>query len=76
MSISASGKQYVNDALDNNRLSYGPYSQKFETAFAQTHGCAHGIFCNSGTSALQIALSSLKEVHKYRSGEEVIVQYR
>jgi dTDP-4-amino-4,6-dideoxygalactose transaminase len=73
LNISAAGKQYVNDALDNNRLSYGPYTKRFEDVFAAQHRCKYGVFCNSGTSALQIALATLKEVHKYRNGEEVIV---
>jgi perosamine synthetase len=73
LDISAAGKRYVNDALDNNRLSYGPYTKRFEDVFAVQHRCKYGVFCNSGTSALQIALATLKEVHKYRNGEEVIV---
>lgn len=73
LDISATGKRYVNDALDNNRLSYGQYTERFEKEFAAVHGCDHGVFCNSGTSALQIALASLKETYKCRSGEEVIV---
>lgn len=73
LDINATGKKYVNDALDHNRLSYGPYTQKFETAFAEEHYCDHGIFCNSGTSALQIALATLKETYGYQSGDEVIV---
>ena len=73
LDINAAGKKYVNDALDHNRLSYGPHSQKFEAEFAKEHGCDHGIFCNSGTSALQIALAALKETYGYQSGDEVIV---
>ncbi len=71
--ISETGKKYVNDALANNRLSYGPYTQRLETGFAQTHQSEHAIFCNSGTSALQIALAALKEVHGYQDGDEVLV---
>jgi len=73
LDINAAGKRYVNDALNHNRLSYGPYMERLEESFAATHGCAHGIFCNSGTSALQIALATLKETFNYRNGEEVIV---
>ena len=71
--ISDSGKKYVNDCLDSNRLSYGKYTQEFEQKFAALHGCKHGIFLNSGTSALQVALAALKEVHGYSEGDEVIV---
>ena len=73
LNISERGKQYVNEALNNNRLSYGPFTQRFEEEFAHAHGCKHAIFMNSGTSALQVALAVLKEVHGYRDGDEVIV---
>ena len=73
LSISQTGKDYVNDCLDNNRLSKGKYTEKFEQEFARLHGCKHGIFLNSGTSALQVALAALKEVHGYKDGDEVIV---
>ena len=73
LNISERGKQYVNQALDNNRLSYGPFTQRLEEEFARVHGCKHAIFMNSGTSALQVALAVLKEVHGYRDGDEVIV---
>lgn len=73
LDISAKGKRYVNDALNNNRLSKGKYTLAFEKDFADLHGTNHGIFMNSGTSALQVALAALKEVHDYRDGDEVIV---
>jgi perosamine synthetase len=73
LDISQTGKDYVNDALDNNRLSSGKYTARFEQEFARLHGCRHGIFMNSGTSALQIALAALKEVHGYQDGDEVLV---
>jgi len=63
----------VNDCLDSNRLSRGKYTEKFENDFAKLHGCSHGVFCNSGTSALQIALAALKERHCYEDGDEVLV---
>jgi perosamine synthetase len=73
LNINAKGKEYVNDALDSNRLSAGKYTKRFEDDFSQLHGCAYGVFVNSGTSALQIALSALKEIHGYQPGDEVIV---
>jgi dTDP-4-amino-4,6-dideoxygalactose transaminase len=73
LSISDQGKRYVNDCLDTNRLSYGKYTREFEEKFAAMHGCKHGIFMNSGTSALQVALTALKEVHGYKDGDEVLV---
>jgi len=73
LNISNRGKLYVNDALDRNRLSRGIYTDRFEKYFASLHQCKHAIFMNSGTSALQVALSALKEVHGYQDGDEVLV---
>lgn len=73
LDISAAGKQYVNDVLDSNRLSSGKYTAGFELEFANQHGCKHGIFTNSGTSSLQIALASLREVYNYKDGDEILV---
>jgi perosamine synthetase len=73
LSISDKGKEYVNDVLATNRLSYGPYTRKFEQLFAELHECKHAIFMNSGTSALQVALAALREVHKYQDMDEVLV---
>jgi len=71
--LSELAKRYVNEVLDANRLSYGPYSERFEAEFARLHGCAHAVFCNSGTSALQVALAALRERHGWRDGDEVLV---
>ena len=73
LNISDQGKKYVNDALDNNRLSSGKYIAEFESKFAQQHDCRHGIFMASGTCALQVALAALKEVYNYQDGDEIIV---
>jgi perosamine synthetase len=73
LNISDTGKRYVNEALNNNRLSRGPFTEKFEKEFARLHGCKYGIFLNSGTSALQVALAALKEFYGYKDGDEVIV---
>jgi len=66
-------KKYINKVIKSNRLSYGPMTQKFENQFANEHDCKFGIFCNSGTSALHIAISTLKEIYKWQDGEEIIV---
>jgi len=66
-------RQYVNEALDSGRLSYGPFHRRFEAAFAAEHDSKHAVFCNSGTSALQIALQALKEKYRWKDGDEVIV---
>lgn len=70
--ISEKAKKYVNDVLDNNRLSYGKYSRQFETEFAKHHKCKHAVFTNSGTSSLQIALAVLKEKYHWKDGDEVL----
>lgn len=46
---------------------------RFETEFAAIHRCKFGLMCNSGTSALQIALAALKEVYHWHDGDEVLV---
>ncbi|WP_373483688.1 DegT/DnrJ/EryC1/StrS family aminotransferase [Acetobacterium sp.] len=66
-------KKYVMDALDDERLSQGKYVQKFEREFALVHGQKYGVMCNSGTSALHLALETLKEVDGWDENTEVIV---
>jgi dTDP-4-amino-4,6-dideoxygalactose transaminase len=66
-------KKYVNEVLDKNWLSYGPFSQKFEYSFAKEHGCRYAVLVNSGTSALRIAVAALKEHHKWKDCDEIIV---
>ncbi|MDA2933351.1 DegT/DnrJ/EryC1/StrS family aminotransferase [Acidobacteria bacterium AH-259-D05] len=73
LSVSSRAKELVLETLNNNRLSYGPMTQRFEAEFARRHGCRFGIMSNSGTSALQIALQSMKELHGWEDGDEVIV---
>lgn len=71
--ISSLAKKYVNQALDSNRLSYGPFTQKFEAEFARLHDRKYALFCNSGTSALQVGLHALKEKYGFKEGDEVLV---
>lgn len=66
-------QEYINDVLESNRLSYGQYSQRFEQEFAALHDCKYGVLSNSGTSSLLVALQTLKEVHDWQNGDEVIV---
>ena len=65
--------QYVLDVLRTGRLSYGPYIAAFEQEFARWHGRKFAVFCNSGTSALQVALHALKEKFSWADGDEVLV---
>ncbi|MBI2136180.1 DegT/DnrJ/EryC1/StrS family aminotransferase [Candidatus Woesearchaeota archaeon] len=73
VNISEKAKKLVNQALNNNRLSYGKFSQEFESKFAALHQCKFGIVCNSGTSALEIAVAALKELGAWKDGDEIIV---
>lgn len=66
-------KQLVNEVLDSNRLTYGPMTKRFEDEFAKSHGAKFGLFMNSGTSALHVALAALKARHGWSDGDEVIV---
>ena len=66
VAISDKAKDFINQALDNNRISYGPFSQKFENNFATLHQCKYAIVCNSGTSALEIAVATLKETEQWK----------
>ncbi len=72
VNISERGRKYLQEVITANRLSYGPFSQKFEHLIAQAHDCHQGIFVNSGTSALQIAVAALKEKYQWNNGDEVI----
>lgn len=71
--ISDKAKEYVKQVLDSNRLSYGPFLQKFEHDFAQIHDCQFGLTSNSGTSSLQVALQAMKLLHNWSDGDEVLV---
>jgi perosamine synthetase len=73
LNISPEGKRYVLDALESNRLSRGKYTALLESRFAELHQCKHSVFCNSGTSALQISLAALRERYGYQDGDEVLV---
>jgi perosamine synthetase len=63
----------VNEVLDAGRISYGPMSRAFEQRFAALHGSRYAVLSNSGTSSLQVALQTLKELHGWRDGDEVLI---
>ena len=71
--ISDRAKQLVMEVLDSNRLSAGPMIDRFEREIARLHDRRFGLFTNSGTSALQIALAALKERGGWSDGDEVLV---
>lgn len=66
-------RAYLGQVIDSGRLSYGPFSRRFEALFAERHEVAQACFCNSGTSALQLALAALTEQRGWQRGDEVIV---
>ena len=66
-------RELVNEVLDSGRLSYGPMSRKFEQKFARIRGVRYAILSNSGTSSLHVALQTLKEIHGWDDGDEVII---
>ena len=71
--ISDRAKELVNQALNNNRLSYGVLHKRLEEMFAKEHSVKYALFTNSGTSALQVALASLKNKYSWQNGDEVII---
>lgn len=73
ITLSDKAKKYVNEAMDTNRLSYGPFSKRFENEFAKMHDSKFAVVSNSGTCALQMALAALKNIHGWEDGDEVIV---
>ncbi len=73
LQLGAREKEYLGQVIDSNRLSYGPFTRRFEEMFAAEHDCKFAVFCNSGTSALHIALAALKELHGWEDGDEVLV---
>ena len=66
-------KKYINEVIKSHRLSYGPWSRKFEEIFAEEHQSRFAVFSNSGTSALHMGLAALKEKYGWEDGDEVIV---
>ncbi len=71
--ISKKAKRYVLEVLNNNRLSYGPFTEKFEKEFARLHKRRYATVSNSGTSALQVAIHAMKESYGWNDGDEIIV---
>lgn len=66
-------QELIQEVLDSGRTSYGEKSRRFENEFAHIHGCNYGTLSNSGTSSLHVALQTLKELHGWADGDEVIV---
>lgn len=71
--ISTEDKVAVLDVLNSNQISPGPKVRQFEQAFAKVHRAQHGLFVNSGTDALRIALSACKEKFGWQDGDLIAV---
>lgn len=71
--ITPSAKKYVKNVLDRGWLSYSLYQPRFERDVAYLHSARSGVLMSSGTDALRIALLTLKEVNRWKDGDEVIV---
>lgn len=70
--ISQKEKEYVNEVLNSNRLSYGPFSKKFENLMASAHGCKTAVLMNSGTSAIRTSVACLKELENWQDNDEIL----
>ncbi|NND35426.1 MAG: DegT/DnrJ/EryC1/StrS family aminotransferase [Saprospiraceae bacterium] len=62
-------KQPMQEVIDSCAFAGGPFTEKFETAFAKFCGAEHAIGLNSGTSALHLAMLALG----VGPGDEVIL---
>lgn len=71
--LGSRARELVLEVLESNRLTAGPMMSRFEREIARLHDCTHALMCNSGTSALHIALAALKEVDGWADGDEVLV---
>lgn len=49
-------RRYVLECLSSGRLTQGPFVARFEAAFAELCDTRHAVACNSGTSALHLAM--------------------
>lgn len=63
----------VRKVLQSGRITYGEKSKEFEDKFSSYHQCKHGIFVNSGTSALHASLMAMKELYGWDDYDEIIV---
>jgi len=66
-------RELLLQVIDSGRLTAGPMMDRLEREIARLHDSSFALMCNSGTSALQIALAALKEMHGWNDGDEVLV---
>lgn len=58
-SIGREERKNITTVLDANQLSGGPMVDEFERKFASACGRLYGVSCNSGTTALELALRAM-----------------
>lgn len=73
ITIDQVARDNVAKVLASSRLSYGDFTRKFEDRMAKLHNRDFAIFCNSGTSAMHVALAVMKDKSGWADGDEVIV---
>jgi perosamine synthetase len=71
-SIGRNEIQYVTNVLERGALANSLYIPRFESEFSTLHQRKHGVFVNSGTDALRIAVATLKEVHGWKDGDQIL----
>lgn len=69
--VGASGRRYLDEAVDRNWVSDGPNVQKFEAAFCKRFGYSHSIATSSGTDAGIVAMRVLLD-RGAKPGDEVL----
>ena len=57
------------EAVRSGWISQGPLAERFERIFADCHGKRYGVSCNSGTTALHLALKAAEVA----PGDEVVL---
>lgn len=68
--VGAAELRYLTEVIESGWISSaGPFVRRFESAFAEYCGRAHGVSCSSGTAALVLALRAIG----IAPGDEVLV---
>lgn len=62
-------RKYVNQCLDEVRLSGGVFVERFERAFAEFCGVKYALSCSSGTAALHLAMLAMN----VKAGDVVLI---
>jgi CDP-6-deoxy-D-xylo-4-hexulose-3-dehydrase len=58
---------------ETNRFTQFTKVKEFEAAFAVWQGCRYCVFVNSGSSANLILVNALKQLQRWKDGDEIIV---